>query len=191
VFARAPVLGAVKRRLAAGIGMFAARRFHRETTRELLRRIGRDPRWEVHLAVTPDASALQGRFWPETVPRFPQRAGDLGQRMARAMRRFPHRPVVLVGSDIPDIAARHIEQAFTALGRGDLVFGPASDGGYWLVGAREAGMVRRLFRDVRWSGPHALADTVANAGSRKVALLTELSDVDDVRDYSARRRRPS
>jgi len=183
VFVRAPVLGAVKRRLAAGIGMAAARRFYLETTRTVLRRLCRDPRWDVHLAVTPDAAAARGRYWPASVPRFAQGYGDLGRRMARAIRRFPHRPVVLVGSDVPDIAAGHIALAFRELGRGDLVFGPALDGGYWLVGARDADMVRGLFRNVRWSGPHTLADTRATAGARRVRLVDKLDDVDDRADY--------
>lgn len=184
VFARAPQPGAVKRRLAAGIGTAAAHRFYRETTRRLLRRIAGDPRWEVHLAVTPDVAARRGRFWPARLPRFAQGNGDLGVRMARAMQRFPRRPVVLVGSDIPALDAHHVREALDRLGRCDLVFGPARDGGYWLVGAREAGLLRGLFRRVRWSGPHALADTLANAGNCRVTLLEELADVDDAADYA-------
>ncbi len=183
VFVRAPVLGAVKRRLAAGIGPFAALRFYTRTTHALLRRIGGDPRWEVRLAVTPDAAARQSRHWPARHARFPQGEGDLGRRMARAMQRFSHRPVVLVGSDIPTLTALHIAQAFHTLGNADLVFGPASDGGYWLVGARDPAFVRGLFDRVRWSGPFALADTTANAGMRRVALLDRLSDVDDAEDF--------
>lgn len=183
VFARAPQVGAVKRRLAAGIGTDAAHRFYRETTRRLLRRIAGDPRWEVHLAVTPDAATRRGRFWPARLPRFAQGRGDLGVRMARTMQRFPHRPVVLVGSDIPDLSAHHIAAALAALGRGELVFGPATDGGYWLVGVRSGVMARTLFRRVRWSSPHALSDTLANTGGRRVILLDALRDVDEPADY--------
>jgi hypothetical protein len=184
VFVRAPQLGAVKKRLAAGIGQAAAHRFYVTTTRALLHCIGADARWEVRLAVTPDRVAENGRYWSPRYPRFAQGGGDLGARMARAMRRFPHRSVVLVGSDIPDLAARHIADAVAALGRNDLVFGPATDGGYWLVGARDGSMARGLFKNVRWSGPDALADTLANAKGRRVALLDELSDVDDAEDYA-------
>lgn len=189
VFVRAPMLGAVKSRLAAGIGQVAALRFYRETTRRLLQRIGRDPRWVLHLAVTPDDAAMQGRHWPGNFARFPQGTGDLGVRMARAMQRFRHCPVLLVGSDVPDIAACHIDRAFRALGRNDLVFGPATDGGYWLVGARDSRMVRGIFRNVRWSGAHALTDTVANASGRSVAYLDPLDDVDTPDDYLAWQRR--
>lgn len=184
VLARAPVLGAVKRRLAAGIGPEAAHRFYRETTRALLRRIAAEPRWEVHLGVAPDRAARRGRFWPARLPRFAQGGGDLGRRMERAMLRFRDRPVVLVGSDIPALGPDHLAKAFAALGRADFVFGPATDGGYWLVGARSGAMVRGLFRKVRWSGPHALADTRKNAAGRRVVLLDVLDDVDDAEDYA-------
>ena len=184
VFLRAPYLGAVKQRLASGIGMIEARRFYTATTDRLLRRLEKSPRWDVRLAVTPDQAATHGRFWPPHLKRFAQGQGDLGLRMARALGRFPNRPVALIGSDIPDLSADHIDQAFAALGRCDLTFGPARDGGYWLVGARESSMVRGLFKNIRWSSAHALADTLANAGTRRVRLLDVLDDIDDADDLA-------
>ena len=74
-------------------------------------------------------------------------------RMARALGCFPNRPVVLIGSDIPDLSAENIDQAFAALGRCDLTFGPARDGGYWLVGARESAMMAAAYN----GGPGNLA----------------------------------
>jgi rSAM/selenodomain-associated transferase 1 len=181
IFVRAPAIGAVKRRLAAGIGPPAAQRFYRETTRRLIRRVAADRRWTTWLAVTPDEYARRGRFWPTDLPRFPQGGGDLGRRMARALGRSGG-PSVLVGSDIPDLDVCHVAAAFAALGRADLVFGPATDGGYWLVGVRSPFLLGGLFDAVRWSGPHALADTLANARRRRIALLDPLDDVDDARD---------
>ena len=107
VFARAPRLGTVKTRLAAEIGPPPARDFHRRTTRGVLARLGPDRRWTTWLAVTPDRLAAAARFWPASVARLPQGQGDLGRRMARALGRFPGRPVVVVGSDIPGLAAVH------------------------------------------------------------------------------------
>ncbi len=184
VFARAPVLGAVKRRLAADIGDLQARRFYRHTTIDMLRRLAGDRRWRTWLAVTPDRFARSGRFWPNGVPRLPQGPSDLGIRMARALARFPGAPAVLVGSDIPALDAGHIAAAFKALGSHDAVFGPAADGGYWLVGLRDGGAAQpAMFEAVRWSTPHALEDTVANFPRSRIALLQKLQDVDDGRDY--------
>lgn len=180
VFARAPRIGAVKRRLAAGVGDLAAWRFYRDCSALTLRRLGGDPRWQCWLAVTPDAFARAGRFWPSEVPRLPQGCGDLGRRMARALAVMPPGPVIIVGSDIPDLTADRVAAAFAALAGADAVFGPATDGGFWLAGFRRRPLGFDPFRGVRWSGPHALADTRANLDGRmRVRLVDELEDVDE------------
>lgn len=191
LFARAPRLGQVKRRLARGIGAAGALRFHRGQVARLARGPGRDRRWRTELAVTPDASARRGARWPGRQPRRPQGRGDLGARMARALRR--HRLAVLVGTDIPGIGACDIATAIRALRAGaPAVFGPAEDGGYWLVGLGPMRRPADPFAGVRWSGPHALADTLANIprGPRRPALLRVLRDVDTAEDLAAASRRP-
>ncbi|MDJ0893665.1 MAG: TIGR04282 family arsenosugar biosynthesis glycosyltransferase [Alphaproteobacteria bacterium] len=190
VFVKLPRLGAVKRRLAAGIGDVAAYRFYRETTASLLRRVGRDPRWRTWLAVTPDRSLSEDCAWPADLPRLPQGQGDLGRRMGRILRHLPPGPAVIIGSDIPAIGAAQVAAAFATLGRCDAVFGPSPDGGYWLVGFRRCPIGFDPFAGVRWSSPAALADTRANLDKRfSVTLLDELEDVDDVDSYLRWRRR--
>ncbi len=156
LFVRLPRLGAGKRRLARDIGVVAALRFERLMLARALRRLGRDRRWKLRLAVTPDHAA--GR-WPGRLDVVPQGRGDLGERMRRALAGCPPGPVVLVGSDIPGLSATRIAEAFALLGRHDIVFGPASDGGFWLVGRRH---LPPRFGRVRWSSPHVLEDTLAN-----------------------------
>lgn len=179
VFARAPRLGGVKRRLAAGIGRRAALRFHRTNTESLMQRLGRDPRWKTMLAVTPEPWR-----WPMHFPRIMQRGQDLGSRMANALADAPPGPAILVGSDIPGITPDIVTRGFRALGSADAVFGPARDGGYWLVGVRDRGLLRGMFRNVRWSSEQALADTIANlpAGCRHI-LVDMLEDVDDIESW--------
>ena len=198
VLVRAGELGRVKRRLAAGIGAPAALAFHRRTVNALLRRLAGDRRWRLWLAVTPDRYARAGRaglggIRAPGVPRLAQGGGDLGARMGRVFGRLAPGPAVIVGGDIPEITAAHIARAFRALGRADAVFGPADDGGYWLIGLARRPAPPRLFRGVRWSGPHALADTLANLDARrKVAFIDRLEDVDDApayRRWRARARR--
>ncbi|HYH22511.1 MAG TPA: TIGR04282 family arsenosugar biosynthesis glycosyltransferase [Azospirillum sp.] len=191
VFARLPRLGRGKRRLAAGVGDVAAWRFARLTLAVVLRRLARDGRWTLWLAVTPDR-AVASRGWPAAkMRRIGQGRGDLGARMARPMRTLPPGPVVVVGSDIPDLDACHVARAFRALGRHDAVFGPAGDGGYWLVGLRRCPRVPAgLFRDVRWSTENALADTLAGLPpGTSVAFVDTLEDVDDAAAYKRWRKR--
>ena len=184
VFARAPRLGTLKRRLAAGIGDRAALRFHTATLRRLLRRLRADPRVRTVLAHTPDAA----RFPPDPawrgLPRIPQGRGDLGARMHRAFARFPHTRVALVGCDIPALDASDLAACFRALGRADAAFGPAEDGGYWLV-AMARRRPARPFAGVRWSTPHAFADTLRNFAGRPTATLRTLRDVDTAADLEA------
>ncbi len=179
IFAKAPVLGRVKSRLAAGIGSAAALAFYRRTLAGVLRRVARDRRWQTILAVTPDSAARSTRRWPMKLERQSQGTGDLGARMARVLERGRPGLVLIVGSDIPDITPTLVWRGFRALGASDAVFGPARDGGYWLVGARRGLKLRGSFRDVRWSSQHALADTLSNLKHRRVALVDELDDIDD------------
>jgi uncharacterized protein len=104
--------------------------------------------------------------------------------MQRIMDRTAPGPVVIIGTDVPGIRTAHIRQAFRLLGRHDAVFGPATDGGYWLVGLRRRPRVPRAFAAVRWSSPHALADTLANLSGRSVARVAILSDVDTADDFA-------
>ena len=197
IFTRAPRLGRVKRRLGRDIGAVAATAFYRRTLFAMTRRLAGDGRWRCWLAVTPDRDAGVPGLWPAGCrARLRQGPGDLGARMARSMSDLPPGPVVLVGADIPDIQPGHVAAAFRALGRHDAVFGPAADGGYWLVGLRRRPRVVDIFRGVRWSGPDALADTLANLErGASAALLEVLSDVDDGEGYKAfrtgSRRRPA
>lgn len=175
IFAKTPRIGAVKTRLAKDVGAVEAWRFHVRTMESIVRRLAADGRWECRLAVTPGRAR-----WPAGVGRMPQGPGDLGARMDRVMQAMPPGPVVIVGTDIPDIASGHIARAFAALGRHDAVFGPAEDGGYWLIGLRRRPFAPRLVGPVRWSTGHALADTVALLGPRvSIAMLETLADVDD------------
>ena len=103
--------------------------------------------------------------------------------MERVSLKFPNNPVLIIGSDIPDISNRIIKNAFKAVRRHDLVFGPSPDGGYWLVGARAGLLVRGLFDNVRWSTAFALSDTLNNIGMKKVVFVDTLNDIDSVEDF--------
>lgn len=178
MFARAARLGTVKRRLAKDIGARAALRFHTATLLGLLRGLRRERRFRTVLALTPDRA--NDRL-PVRVTRIGQGTGDIGQRMHAACRRFPRGNVAIIGSDIPDANAADLLAAFRALGSHDAVFGPAEDGGFWLValGPRRPA---QPFLNASWSTEHALADTLRNFRCHRVALLRTLRDVDTAAD---------
>jgi hypothetical protein len=184
LFVRAPLLGTGKRRLARDIGDVTAVRFERLMIALMLRRLSADRRWRLRIAVTPDKARRRGRHWQARVEAVGQGSGDLGMRMRRALKACAPGPVVLVGGDIPSLGARHVAAAFRMLCSRDLVFGPAEDGGFWLVGARRPQALPSLFRRVRWSTPHALADTLAGLPRRiTVGFVDRLEDVDDGEAY--------
>lgn len=178
VFARAPRLGTVKRRLARDIGDRAALCFYINTLTRLVWDLARDRRFRTVVALTPDRGWLP---LPPCVKRVPQGHGDLAKRMHRAAERFRRGRVVIIGSDIPDATADDVADAFRALGRGNATFGPAEDGGYWLVGLGPR-RPAHPFAAVRWSGPNALEDTLANFAGYRVCRLRTLNDVDTVDD---------
>jgi rSAM/selenodomain-associated transferase 1 len=186
VFAKPPRRGTAKKRLARAIGDGPALSFYRTNLLQLLQRLARDPRWRVVVAVTPDKTKLRV---PRGVTLIAQGRGDLGARMARALdprNELGNGPAVIVGSDVPSLDADHVWRAFRALGAHRFTFGPAPDGGYWLVGAdRRRAQPHRLFRDVRWSSAHALADSLATLPPGTACVLDDrLDDVDDGDSYA-------
>lgn len=184
VFARTPEYGRVKTRLAREIGTLEAWRFYRNTTERLLRRLSADPTWIVWLALT----GGQRRGWPGGRRWLPQGRGSLALRMERCMRVMPPGDTVLLGSDIPGVMPAHIHSAFDAFARARIVFAPAEDGGFWLIGARRVpNLPKPLFSpDVRWSTPDTLADVLAGM-CVPYASIDHLSDVDTAKDLERAR----
>ena len=181
MFARAPAIGVGKTRLARDVGAVEAWRVYRALSTQLIRRL-RDPRWRLVVRVAPDRSS-----WPAGVAREPQGRGDLGDRLQRAIRAHAHAPVAVVGTDAPEVTPERVWRAFRAARRMGAVFGPAEDGGFWLM-ALSAGRARRLdLSGVRWSTRHTLADASAAVGG--AAYLEALSDIDDAVSLAAWRTR--
>jgi hypothetical protein len=200
VFARAPERGRVKTRLAAAIGDTAALAAYRALGRRVVRALA--PLGDaVVLVATPDDADPALRRWLGARCRVePQGEGDLGARMARAVARHlapgaGAERVVVVGTDCPDVDAAVVRDALARLDAHDVVFGPAADGGYYLVGVRRAAADRAraaLFADVPWSCAETLAVSLARAASAglSVALLPVRHDVDTAADWHAWRARP-
>lgn len=182
LFARTPRYGRVKTRLARDIGKIETLRFYRNTLANVSRRLSRDGRFQISIALTPDRD-VDGLASPILYDHAlqPQGNGDLGQRMSTAFAGLPPGPALIIGSDIPDIQPHHIERAFNALGRNDAVFGPCDDGGYWLVGLKRLCATPPGFmKKVRWSSAHTLKDTIATLPKNwKMSYINNLDDIDD------------
>lgn len=182
IMVKEPRPGRVKTRLGRDLGLTASAWWFRHQTRALLRRI-EDPRWDTLLAVSPDIEGMNSRIWPAHLPRVAQGRGDLGDRMARLLRGLPSGPVCIIGADIPGITRARIKEAFDALGRAEAVFGPAPDGGYWLIGMKRVKPpAPDILQNVRWSSEHALSDSARSLGDVSIAYVATLQDVDTMED---------
>ena len=183
IFLKEPVAGRVKTRLGREIGMGRAAALFRIMTQRTITEAIRG-NWRVMLAVDPP-SAMTGfeYIWPLHLMRVPQGFGDLGSRMLRAIKNAPPGPVVIIGADAPGMRARHVREAFDTLSGADAVFGPAVDGGYWLIGLARRRHAPDLFNGVRWSTKHALKDTLKTLPKNfDVRLLEAMHDIDEAAD---------
>ncbi len=194
IFTRYPEPGTTKTRLIPALGAEGAARLQCDLTRHALAQ-AREFRRTAAVTVEVrydggDAERMAECFGNDMAYR-PQGAGDLGCRMERAFAEAFHdgaARVVVVGADCPGITPRVLRDAFERLATADVVLGPATDGGYYLVGLRRP--VRELFHGIAWGGEQVLQSTLDRAAelSQVVSLLEPLSDVDRPEDLHVWRR---
>lgn len=182
IMAKAPIMGHAKTRLAADIGPVHAKRIYRAMMGQVLRNV-QDPRWETVLAVTPPRALGQVPDW-DGVAQIPQVSGSLTPRLAQVFTRKG--PTIVIGTDCPQVTAHDIAQGFAALRAHQVVFGPASDGGFWLMGANGP-LPHGFFKGVRWSSEQTLSD-VAERTDGAFGVLRTLTDIDDLTALQAYRR---
>lgn len=173
IFLKAPVMGKAKTRLAADIGKVHAWRLYRAMTATLLRRL-QSPKWDLVLAVTPPKSLGRVPLWWGH-HQYAQVSGSLSPRLAQAFSRKGK--TIVIGSDSPQVTRADIDRAFKAMRCAAPVFGPADDGGFWLIGAHGP-LEPSVFANVRWSSKHALADMKSNIGQTQD--LRVLTDIDNL-----------
>lgn len=185
VFLKAPRPGGVKTRLAETLGVAQACAAYRRLVETLLRQLA--VLEHVELCFAPDDAASEIEPWAQPTWQLTKQGnGDLGCRLDRAFQRaFDEgaRRVVIIGSDCLDVGPSDVEAAWSALLSHDAVLGPATDGGYWLIGLRAPRP--ELFADVPWSTNNVLRETLARcrATGLKTLLLRELADVDTEADW--------
>ena len=191
IFAREPVLGRVKTRLAAGIGAEAALAVYRELLALTAAAVAESQiPATVWLAEAPAGGgdlAQPRPEWPGLPWRVQPAADSLGARMAQSFSEAfaaGAGRVVIIGTDCPGLSAELLRQAFDQLLRAEVVVGPADDGGYYLLGMNK--LEPELFANKDWSTATVLPDTLADAArlGLRVAQLPTLHDVDSAQDLA-------
>lgn len=189
---RFPVTSRVKTRLIPAIGGEGATALHRLLTERVASEIlalsaTREAEVEIwHDGGTP----RQMRAWLGKMPHYRQQPrGDLGRRLFNVFDKAFHEGVlccVAVGSDCPSMTADHLREALSELNEVDLVFGPATDGGYWMIGmnATTTRVLPYLFAGIEWGSSRVLQQSLAHAKQQnlRVSLLEELVDIDRPED---------
>lgn len=187
VFARVPELGAVKTRLAQGIGAERALRAHEQLVRGCLQQLADLQQLRVELWVAGPVDHPGAVAWSAEwgLPLRSQRGAELGARMADAMEQsLASAPfAIIVGTDCPTLSSDYVRQAVRELAQHDLVLGPAEDGGYGLIGLRRP--VAELFTEMPWGSKAVTAETLTRARQQQldVQLLSTLWDVDTEADW--------
>lgn len=175
LFARKPELGKVKTRLAKYTGASKAL----EVYTDLLNRT---------IETSDHVNATVKLYWSELSSKTTgnlQKGNDLGERMFNALKcELNLGKVCLIGTDVPSLTKQIIEEAFKALDTFDVVFGPAKDGGYYLVGIKAA-PVKELFLQKKWGHNMVLKEALATCKVQNltVKLLPTLQDIDTIEDY--------
>ena len=185
IFLKAPRAGEVKTRLAASIGPQAALGIYRALAEGQLQRL--PARWPTEIHFTPSSALPEMQQWLGATRSYrPQASGDLGERLSLAVEQAfaaGAKRVLCIGADCPALDATHLQQAAQTLASGaDVVFGPAGDGGYYLVGLNQPEPA--IFKDIPWSAENTLKASLQAADrlGLKAQLLEPLHDVDTIED---------
>ncbi|MDE1467177.1 TIGR04282 family arsenosugar biosynthesis glycosyltransferase [Aurantiacibacter sp. D1-12] len=176
LFAKFPVAGQAKTRLAPLLGGAGAAEVHRRLVGRTVATI-RESGLPFQVWTT-GASHTEFAAWlGEDVALVEQGEGDLGARLSRAPA-----PAILLGADVPGLTAQHLREAADALETHEAVIGPASDGGYYLLGFARA--LDFLWQDMRWGTDEVLRETEVRlkAANVRYRLLGELDDCDRPED---------
>lgn len=188
VFTRYPEPGKTKTRLIPALGERGAADFQRQMTQKAIaqaRELHAERPISLEVHFNGGNLPLMQDWLGDDLAYRPQVEGDLGVKMASAFQRAFSQGksgVVIIGSDCPDLDADLLLQSFQFLVRHDLVLGPATDGGYYLIGLRR--FIPEIFNGISWSTAAVLRQTVEVAKSMQLAIayLPTLTDIDRPED---------
>lgn len=185
IFIKYPEAGQVKTRLAKTIGKEQAAYFCRLSVEAVLKRT-EDENYQTLVFFTPEEKKGRIKEWlGEGLELYPQQGKDLGERLASAFQEVFQRGAkhaVLIGTDSPLINSEMIRGAFRRLKEKESVLGPASDGGYYLLGLNS--FHEELFQGVEWGSNRVWQQTlnIFKKTGIKYSLLAEHFDIDEMED---------
>ncbi len=191
VFLKYPETKKVKTRLGKDIGERRAMELYREVAGFVADSFSGQENWTTFLFYTPKERRKEVLEWlgDKEALFFAQETGSLGQRMSRAFEKcfsLGFRNVVIIGTDCVMITEEDLETAFSLLSGGqfEAVLGPATDGGYYLLGLRRK--TDAVFQDMQWSTPRVFKETERRMGESGLrhAVMRELADIDEEKDIS-------
>lgn len=188
VFARPPIAGQVKTRLAATLGDDAALKVYRQLLLMTVQQVSASGYPFVLFATEPchELDELAAQYGARLSV---QQGAGLGEKMVRALAQLhqQYQRVLLVGTDCPVLTVEHLQQGFTELIEASVVMGPAEDGGYWLLGSADAALWQnpQLLDNVHFGGPEAREMTASRLHyhGATIRMLPLLWDVDTAADY--------
>jgi uncharacterized protein len=184
IFAKWPAPGQVKTRLALSTSATWAAQVASAFLEDTLGRVAVLDVRRLLVFSPPQSEAFFAGITRGRASLVPQGDGDLGARLERfILRELTTGPVVVIGTDSPTLPLGHIEDAFVALEEADVVLGPATDGGYYLIGCRRP--VPSLFAGIDWGGERVLTQSVQRLDDPawRLAVLPPWYDVDSLEDW--------
>jgi hypothetical protein len=182
-FVKYPFPGRVKTRLARQLGANAAADLYRNFVTDILATL-KSMDVNIKIAFAPFDSKNKFQQWlGKKYSYIPQIGRDLGQRMKNAfLQTFSggFNSVIVIGSDSPDLPAEYLELAFYALDTNDVVIGPSSDGGYYLIGFTRETFLPEAFERISWSSDNVFVQTIniLKQHRQSLFLLPQWYDVD-------------
>jgi len=183
IFAKNPVLGKVKTRLASTIGDKKALEVYKELldhTCSIASKVDVEKKVYYSDFINNDDLWNNANFEQEL-----QHGNDLGKRMSNAFKetfKSFNGKVVVIGTDCKELSTEIIDQAFSGLEYADIVIGPALDGGYYLIGMKS--LEEKIFENIDWSTSAVLEQTIDKIDTKRLSflLLKTLSDIDNEHD---------
>lgn len=181
IFAKNPILGHCKTRLATGVGPENALKIYQTLLTHTAKTVKKLPCRKVvfYSKYIDKEDVWEASIFEKQV----QATGGLGHRMSQAFDwgfAQGHKNIVLIGTDLIDLEALDIKDAFKALATKAVVFGPATDGGYYLIGLSR--MNKDLFKNIPWSTAEVLRKSLAKLPLNNSHLLAQKNDIDQIED---------